>query len=279
MYGSYGQLGVPRVTPAVRGLIAATLIAFVVQLVSDLIAPNRLTAALGLSLPDVMRGQLWQLFTYPFLHGSLMHVLMNMLGLLMFGPDVERVTGARRFISFYMVCAVLGGVGWLLLTAGKASVCVGASGAIFGVIAAFAVLFPDRPVTLLLFFVLPVTMTARTLAIMYGVITFLSLFGADGNIAHAAHLVGGLAGFLYARRLAREPARPWASDGESPDWWKLAPRPRRRSNLRLIRPEDEAPGEDEVDQILEKISASGIGSLSRRERETLERASRDLKQR
>lgn len=279
MYGPYGSFGPPRVTPAVRGLIAASLIAFVVQLVSDMIAPGRLTAALGLSLPAVMRGQLWQLFTYPFLHGGLMHLLVNMLGLLMFGPDVERTTGTRRFLSFYMVCGVLGGVGWLLLSAGHASVCVGASGAIFGVLAAFAVLFPDRPVTLLLFFILPVTMTARTLAIVYGVVTFLSLFGADGNIAHAAHLAGGLAGFLYARRLAREPAGVWSDGGEQPEWWKLAPRPRRRANLRLIRTEDETPSEEEVDRILDKISATGLESLSKRERETLERASQDLKRR
>ncbi len=227
----------------------------------------------GLAWDDIRRGMLWQPVTYMFLHGGLMHLLMNMLGLLVLGRELEDTLGERRFLRLYLGGGLLGGLGWLMLSGGDGRVCVGASGAVFGIIGAFAALFPHRQLTLLLFFVIPVTMSARTLAIAFGVGTLLMLRVGGGGVAHAAHLAGGIAGYLYGHHIAGavqygHAKHPGWSFSTLKAWW-------RRRHYTVISDSQEPVDWAEVDDVLDKIRLQGVNSLSRQEKELLDRASRE----
>jgi len=141
----------------------------------------------------------WQILTYGFLHGSPTHLLFNMLALVMFGGDVERVWGRDRFLAYFLVCVVSAGLVQLLVTAwaGSSESTIGASGGVFGLLLAFGLLFPRRK--LLLIFP-PIPMPAWAFVTMYGVLElFLGVTGSQADVAHFAHLGGMLGGFLLIR--------------------------------------------------------------------------------
>jgi len=267
-------------TPAVRFLLIATGIAFLGQLIIDPLTGGKITVLFSLSWAGVKHLLLWQFITYIFLHGGLFHLFLNMLGLFFFGPDTERAVGTKQFIVLYLASGILGGLGWLLFSANQAAgFCLGASGAVFGILGAFAALFPDRPITILVFFVLPVTMKARSLAIALAVFSLLATISQPGNIAYAAHLIGGLAGYFYIALFYNQGGRTaW------PDFRRLINDISwhwHRRKFKVISGDsdqfddlDEAPTTDEVNAVLEKVSRNGINSLTRREHEILKRASR-----
>ena len=251
--------GIPR---GVRGLLIVTVAIFVLQIVADGITGGAFTRLFALSWPGLRKFFLWQLVTYLFMHGGVGHLLLNMLSLFFIGPDTERALGTRRFLMLYFLSGIIGGVGWLLMSFTPWAVCVGASGAVFGILGAFAALFPNRPVTLLVFYVLPVTMKAWVLASVLVGIQLLFLAGSgEGGIAYAAHIAGGIAGYLFTMiitgRLDASRFRLWRfsrrTPGKPADSWREA----------------------EVDRILDKISTKGIGSLTSKERAFLEQVSRE----
>ena len=158
-----------------------------------------------------------QLVTYGFMHADIAHIALNMLGLASFGPIVERLLGTRRFVVFWFVCLVAAGLAQLGVVAlgdGDFYPTVGASGAVYGLLAAGAMLFPRLPLYLMF---LPMPVRARTLAlVMAGAELFHGVFGTLAGVAHFAHL-GGMAGALALL-----------------GWWRVAPQaqrgPRRPSN-------------------------------------------------
>lgn len=270
------EISFGHVTPMVKKLLLATIGVFLVQWLMALSPDTTLggswvTRGFGLSLSGILHLQVWQLFTYMFLHGGWWHLFLNMLMLFMLGPETERALGSRQFLMVYLLSGVLGGVGWLIISAGATPTlpCVGASGAVFGIIGAFAALFPHRQVTLLLFFVIPITMKAWVMAVGLAAFEFFFMieqpFG--GGVANAAHLAGGLAGYVFVRSAFREGlrrSRPTTPGGRDLSKWV---------------PKIFHPAEDsaEIDRILDKIEREGIGSLSRSERATLQRRSRELR--
>jgi membrane associated rhomboid family serine protease len=138
----------------------------------------------------------WQLVTYGFLHGGLMHLLFNMFGLYMFGSDIEAVWGQRRFLTYYLVCIVTAGIAQLTVTwmTGSVYPTVGASGAVFGLLLAFGMMFPRRTVVLL---IPPIPMPAWLFVTLYGVIElYLGITGTVSGVAHFAHLGGMVGGYL-----------------------------------------------------------------------------------
>jgi rhomboid family protein len=151
----------------------------------------------GLALWPVGGGfQPWQLLTYGFVHASLTHLLFNMLGLYSFGADLERVWGSRRYLIYYMTCVLSAGVTQLVFAAlsGAMYPTVGASGGVFGLLLAFAMLFPHRTVMLLF---PPIPMKAPLFAVVFGAIELvLGVTGTQEGVAHFAHLGGMLGGFL-----------------------------------------------------------------------------------
>ena len=153
----------------------------------------------GLSSEGVKQGAWWQLVTHAFLHGSIWHLLFNMAGLWFAGRIVERVMGTGRFLALYIACAVAGGIAQLLLEGGR-SLLLGASGAVCGVILAFATIFPEAQIVMLLFFVIPLRLRAKFLAWgLTGSSLLFFLVGFEPWIGHAAHLGGCVAGYLLAR--------------------------------------------------------------------------------
>ena len=205
--GSFSQL-----TPAVRALLTVSVVAFLWEFILTSMG-FPIQNWLGLSVDGLRQWRIWQFVTYMFMHGGWLHLFMNMLVLFMMGPETERAMGRRQFLVMYFLSGILGGVGWLMISAGakpSSLYCVGASGAIFGIIGAFAALFPQRRITLLLFFVIPITMRAWVLAILLASLEMAFLltnaFDIDRNIANAAHLGGGLAGLVYARMVFRQGA-------------------------------------------------------------------------
>jgi membrane associated rhomboid family serine protease len=141
----------------------------------------------------------WQMLTYAFVHASVQHIFFNMFGLYMFGADVERVWGERRFLAYYLACALAAAITQLVIASFgvAAGPTVGASGAIFGLLLAYARLFPHRMIMPL---IPPIPMRAPVFVALYGVLELvLGVSGAQAGVAHFAHLGGLLGGFLLLR--------------------------------------------------------------------------------
>jgi membrane associated rhomboid family serine protease len=160
----------------------------------------------GLVPHAVTHGFIWQPFTYMFLHAGILHILLNLLYLAMFGADLEHTWGARRFYTYFFLCGVGAGiinviVKTILDPRGLGSSWVptiGASGAIYGILLAVAVVMPHRQVWV---FPLPVTVSMRVFVIVMGAIEFFGTIGSSGdNVSHICHLGGMLVGYIYLRR-------------------------------------------------------------------------------
>lgn len=141
----------------------------------------------------------WQLVTYAFLHGSLLHLAFNMFGLYMFGGALEQVLGRRRFLVYYFGCVVAAAITQLVVLqlSGTFVPTVGASGGVFGLVLGYAMFFPHQRIVLL---IPPIPMSARTFAFVYALIELaLGVFGSQEGIAHFAHLGGMAGGWLLLR--------------------------------------------------------------------------------
>lgn len=197
------SFGPGPITPAVRAIIIANVVLFLLTLV----APAAVIGVLGLSPAAlIFEGRLWQVVTYLFVHSpsSFGHILFNMLAVWMFGVELERRWGTAFFTKYYFVCGVGAGLCTIavsLLPIGPAeavyrSVTIGASGAVYGLLMAWALLFPHRTILFMFIFPLP----ARMFVLLIGAIAFLSALGASGGpVANIAHLGGLVAGWLYLK--------------------------------------------------------------------------------
>jgi membrane associated rhomboid family serine protease len=183
--------------PGVRALLFTTIGVFVFQTLAQLLAGVRLERLFGLVPYDVTHHLfLWQPVSYLFLHGGFWHILFNMLALWMFGSRLELLWGTDRFLRFYFVTGVGAALCSTLVSPQSTIPIIGASGAIYGLLAAYGLLFPDE--TLLLYFVIPIK--AKYFVLILGAITFWSSFaGSSDGVAHVAHLGGMLFGWGYLK--------------------------------------------------------------------------------
>ncbi|HEX5633100.1 MAG TPA: rhomboid family intramembrane serine protease [Gemmatimonadales bacterium] len=278
----------PRITPWVLRLIIAN--AVVLLLLETVFTSDRLLGFLAFD-PSASLRRPWTFLTYMFVHGDLFHLAANSLGLWMLGSPVEHRLGSRRFLLFYLYCGI-GAAVFSVLVAGLTPVnpFVGASGAVLGIVVAFAMLWPDAE---MLLFPIPVPIKARTLAI--GIVGLnalfaLPLFRGGSMIAYEAHLGGALFGYLYFRLQALSAAAPVApvrstvhrvvpvpprapeSEREQRQPSAVQPATRRRRNEGLD------PVTSEIDRVLDKISAQGIESLTPAERRFLDEVSQRKRQ-
>ncbi|MEO7136015.1 MAG: rhomboid family intramembrane serine protease [Vicinamibacterales bacterium] len=202
--GAGYSFGPGGITPAVKLLITANVVLFVL----NMIVGDMMTLRLGLSAQAVFEQlALWQPFTYMFLHSTtgIGHILFNMLALWMIGTELERTWGTRFFVKYYFITGLGAAATSLILAMFSGtvyySVTVGASGAIYGLLLAFAMYFPQRMLILLIF---PVP--ARIAVCILGAIAFLSSIGGPGGgVAHSAHLGGLVVGYLYLKMLRGKP--------------------------------------------------------------------------
>jgi len=157
---------------------------------------------LGSSFPSFMP---WQLITYGFLHGDIMHIAFNMFMLWMFGRELELILGTRRFLTYYLTCVVGAGIIQLLVAAWQGGIypTVGASGGVFGLLLLFGMMFPNRMILLMF---PPIPMRAKYMVILFGLLElYLGVSGRSPGVANFAHLGGMLFGFLLIQRWKNAP--------------------------------------------------------------------------
>ncbi len=205
--------------PAVKWLLIINTLVFLICYLAGPPLQRHVAVLLALSAEAAVRSfMIWQVFTYMFVHFGLWHLLFNMLALWMFGMPIEQSWGTRRFLKFYFLCGVVAGVCVLvanMLVGDWGTPTLGASGAVFGLLVAFGVLFPDT--ILLMFFLFP--MRAKYAVMIYVAVEIITTFGPNTGISTIAHLGGAAFAYLYLK--GRIPAL------KVPDWggayrqWKL----------------------------------------------------------
>jgi len=211
----------------------------------------------------------WQLVTYMFLHGGLMHVGFNMFALWMFGSQIERAWGTKEFLRYYFITGIGAGLINVLFSANSMIPTIGASGAIFGLLLAYGLLFPNS--VILLYFFIP--MKAKYFVILFAALEFAMTFSySQDGVAHFAHLGGMLVGLLYLK--GKPYFRSLTSSAhekhqERKEAIKIKFDARKLNDIEAIR--------NEVDYLLDRISRVGYENLTQEERERLEEASRLLR--
>ena len=235
----------------------------------------------------------WQLITYQFMHGGFWHIALNMFALWMFGMEVENMWGSKKFLTFYLMCGVVAGIFQLILPPlfnEQLAPTIGASGAIFGVLIAFGMMFPNRYIYL--WFFLPIK--AKYLITGFVLLELFSI-PQGGNIAHLAHLGGAFAGFVYIM-LDRNSSFSFRnifgrssynrSGGKMFDSLKNSANIFKKKNDNVeearfyeIKDDKNEPEvtQAEIDAILDKISRSGYQNLSEKEKKILFEASKKMK--
>jgi membrane associated rhomboid family serine protease len=220
-----------QLSPAVKMIMLWNGILFLLQQ----IVGATLTYYLGLVPGLVAKGFLWQPVTYMFLHGGFVHLLFNMFALWMFGSELEYLWGTRRWVRYYFITGIGAGVTTLIATWVAYALkignplmmgipTVGASGAIYGLLLAFGLTFPNRRIYLYFLFPIP----ARLFVLIFGAIEFISSFQfASDGIAHFAHLGGMLIGYILLRG--------WPGQGLLRSW----ERRRRSRRFRIVEPDDQ----------------------------------------
>ena len=256
--GKQVRFMLPAITPAVKMIlitnIAVFLPCFLIPKVQDVI--------FGLfsvwPANTFMSWQIWRLVTYQFLHLGVSHILINMLILYFFGPMLEKMWGSKKFVKFYLICGACGGVLFTLLVwAGwlNPASLVGASGAIYGTLAAGAVLYPNMRLYFLGFFPLPMKVAVGIFVVMSLLFTVRG-GNQGGNAAHLAGLIAGAVYILWPR-------------------WQQAKSSRKPERIKWeSKINQQRTFQADIDRILDKVHREGISSLSRKEKKMLREATK-----
>ena len=311
MSAQFGQGRMGAFPPVIKFLLASNVIVFIIQslflqgmtfdgMPVDAVVMENFAlwpADSGYFFP-------WQLLSYQFMHGGISHLLFNMLALWMFGVELEYIWGSRKFAAYYILSGIAAGVFHLVITpllGGGLAPTIGASGSIMGILLAFGMTFPDRPIMMFpLFFPIP----ARIFVMIYAGFDLMNgLFNAGDGVAHFAHLGGALGGFLlikfgeplfrkiegsqYRDSYRRGPNVIDADFREIPkqrvtptyDYVTTTHEPARETTAHTPTKfvvDGQPISQEQIDQILDKISKGGYHGLSEREKNILFEVSRQL---
>jgi membrane associated rhomboid family serine protease len=272
-----------QMTPVVKWLLALNLAIYLLDLVLESLYGSKVLRSLGVFAIQsaIYEGRIWEFITFQFLHGNVIHLLFNCMGIFFFGPWLERWWGSLKFMAFYLACGIGGALFFTLLVFigllpgdGLQSGLVGASAGIYGILIGVAFIAPDIRVALLF---PPVELSMRQMAMAllafsvgiiflgYVKIDFLGLGGNEGG--EAGHLGGAAFGFL----LMKFPQLLGGGGKAAP----AAQRRRKPKPLPKLRPRSEIEKEQDtaVDRILDKISSHGFQSLTQEEKDLLHRVS------
>ena len=263
------------VTPIVKNLLIINGVIFLIQQFARLFFPGVMENIFGLSHEGfIHQFKVWQVVTYMFLHGGWLHIFFNLIALWMFAGELERLWGSRFFMRYYLFSGIGAGFFIAFMNAltyqrfGASPVTLGASGAIYGILLAYGMTWPNREV--LLYFLFPVKM--KYLVLAFGLIEFFGTLstasGQGGNISHIGHLGGLVTGFalLMYRRSHAMTARPRATS-ESP-MVKFIKKIRLEKKKKEI--DERIKAKKIIDELLEKIARQGMSSLSPEERKRLD---------
>lgn len=251
-------IGPVGISPFIKWMILFDVVVFIAQNIYP-----QMTYALGLSPKAFFSdfpNKLYQPVTYMFLHGGIWHILFNMFALWMFGTEVEFTWGSKRFGKFYFLAGIAGAVLSMIVRSSQIGPIIGASAAIYGVLVAYWIMFPER--YLYIYFLLPIKVKWA----IPGVMLLGFLFGGP-HIAHFAHLGGALFGLVYMKADWR-----WLRFGDKFKKYKYS---RQTTKLEKNRQRAEEIMK-RVDEILDKINEVGIENISKEDRKFLEEASSKL---
>ena len=250
-------------TDAIKILIIINVGLFLLRFVAK--SQIDLAGIFGLS-PNTVWPMIWQPITYMFIHGDLFHVLINMFVLWMFGSEMESIWGRTQFLRYYFLTGVGSGLVWLLFNAGQSySVLIGASGAIYGILIAYGMMFPNR--TVYLYFMIPIKV--KWFVVFLGAVAFLSSFNNNTNISHLTHLSGMVIGFVYLRYYWHWKDFRFSVHKQIEEF---------RSSISSKKDKKKIEMQNEVDQLLDKINETGYDNLTEEEKDLLYRASKDFSQ-
>lgn len=249
-----------RITPAVKYLILINVGIFILELLFRL----RLSSLFGLTPSLFWHGYIWQPVTYMFLHGGIFHLLINMFILWMFGITLESTWGSRRFLKFFFICGIGAGLLNAAVTPGGLIPTVGASGAIYGLLMAFGILFPNQ--LIYIWGIFPVK--AKYFVIGIGAFELLTALSAThSGIAHFAHLGGMLFGLVYMKWTGwRRLLSDWQTEKRREQYMKVVTDHKREKEILL----------KNVDELLDKINKNGINSLTTEEHERFKEMSQKI---
>ena len=284
--------------PVIKNLMIINVVVFFIQMIANnlMLGGKPLWYVLNMwfALNPISEGfnfQIWQLITYQFMHGGFSHILFNMFALWMFGMEIENIWGSKKFLIYYLICGIAAGLAQLFIAPlySTPAVTIGASGAIFGVMIAFAMLFPDRHI--FLYFLIPIR--AKYLIGFLFILEIFWIGDAGSNVAHLAHLGGALAGFLFImfdksidvplKRMLNISGHRRNNTFNNPFGGLSDKFKRRTQNIDDAnyydinqKKEGEEITQAEIDAILDKISQSGYQNLSEREKKILFEASKKM---
>lgn len=246
---------------------------------------QEMNSEMAMTMHGIKDLKLWQLVTAMFIHGNFWHLFFNMWGLYLFGTIIAPWLGAKRFLALYFISGISGNLFWMLFNWNSPAGLIGASGALFGIMLATAMLEPDKQFIMLF---LPVPMKTKTLVVVYAVLEVISELSMQDNIAHLAHLGGFLGGYVYIKFLFGSNV-PWDLFGflkrgpkksfSTPPGWSIHPPPVQEEEGygRHANNPDLQVTQRELDQILDKISQTGINSLSDAEMAVLKKAREQMR--
>lgn len=290
--------------PVIKNLLIINGVVFFVQLLMDNLTFNGYPAWYILNrwfalnpisgfdaAGEPFNFQVWQLITYQFMHGGFSHILFNMFALWMFGASIEDIFGSKKFLIFYLLAGISAGLLHLFvspLLGGAPAVTIGASGAVYGVLIAYAMFFPDN--LIFLYFLIPIK--AKYLIGFLVVLEFLAIDSASSGVAHLAHLGGALFAFLYImfdknsyvplKNLFRKSYYYKPKSGSNIFSNPFSSSSRRERDIEdadfydINKKDEEEISQAEIDAILDKISQSGYQNLTEREKKILFEASKKM---
>lgn len=266
---------------AVKKLILINLVIFIFQQILHVwFGSVFIEKYFALSFENLKLGYYWTIFTYAFLHGNFLHILVNMLAIYFIGEILETTLGPKNFLKIYFVSILFGALAWILLTkSNNHQILVGASAGGFGLMTFFCLLFPERPITVLLFFIIPLTIKPKWLLRgMLAIEGFLFLFyelPGKTFIASSGHLGGILGGFIMYQILMGK----WRNllnlkkiKMEPPKWLKKTQNPKVSNPKYTVNISHTKVTKEEINRILDKIHHRGFAALTDDEKRTLNKA-------
>lgn len=274
------RIGGP-ITPVVKRLLILNGAIFITQLMVGRFYPGFIESLFGLHhVGFIQELKLWQIGTYMFLHGGWFHVLFNMLALWMFAGELEQLWGSKLFLRYYLTTGI--GAGFFIIVMnyflyqryGADPVTIGASGAIYGILLAYGMTWPDRKV--LLYFIIPVKI--KYLVLAFGLIEFFGMLstatGAGGNISHIGHIGGLITGIIYMLVRIKKPAGFESNETVKKEGFIARALKKARLKKKKNEIEKRIQSKKIIDELLEKIARQGMSSLTPEEKKRLEWARR-----